>query len=133
MSSTEDTSAIDEKKTEDSGNNQDFKGFATNYVSSIIVTIGIFIFIVGGLGLYTTKVAQANILPDNIEQAPYTIFDRIVKNIPININVMRPTFWSENKDTFSQKVEFNSQEYLDSFSNSFLCSLKKKSRPQGWH
>ena len=130
MSSTEDTSAIDEKKTEDSGNNQDFKGFATNYVSSIIVTIGIFIFIVGGLGLYTTKVAQANILPDNIEQAPYTIFDRIVKNIPININVMRPTFWSENKDTFSQKVEFNSQEYLDSFSNSFLCSLKKKADPK---
>ena len=60
--------------------------FLLNYLSSIIFTIGISIFIIGGLGLYTTKVAQANILPDNIELAPYTIFDRIVDDIDIDIN-----------------------------------------------
>ena len=84
MSTTEDTSAIDEKKSDDPGTfTPDFKGFTMNYVSSIIFTICVSIFIIGGLGLYTTKVAQSSILPDNIELAPYTIFDRIVKPIPI--------------------------------------------------
>ena len=133
MSTTEETNTIDEKKAEESGTSTtslDFKGFISNYLSSIIFTIGISIFVIGGLGLYTTKVAQSNILPDNIEQAPYTIIDRVVENIPVDINIIRPTFWSENKDTFSQKAVFNSQEYLDSFSNSFLCSLKSKADPK---
>jgi len=132
MSTTEDTSAIDEKKAEESGTSTtspDFKGFISNYLSSLIFTIGISIFIIGGLGLYTTKVAQANILPDNIELAPYTVFDRIVKEKPIDMNIMRPSLFSENNDTLSQKAIFNSQEYLDSFSNSFLCSLKKSADP----
>ena len=134
MSTTEDTSAIDEKKAEESGTtttSPDFKGFITNYFSSIIFTIGVSIFIIGGLGLYTTKVAQANILPDNIELAPYTIFDRIVDDNKcyIDINVMRPSFFSDNKETLSQKAKFNSQEYLDSFNKSFLCSLKKSADP----
>ena len=132
MSTTQDTSAIDEKKAEETGTSTaspDFKGFATNYLLSIIFTIGIVIFIIGGLGLYTTKVAQSNILPDNIEYAPYTIFDREVSPIPIDINVMRPSIFSENRDTLSQKVIFNSKEYLDSFNKSFLCSLKKSAVP----
>jgi hypothetical protein len=81
MSTTETTSAIDEKKNEETGSSvtsPDFKNFFVNYMLSIIFTIGIGIFIVGTLGLYTSKVAQANILPDNIELAPYTIIDRVV-------------------------------------------------------
>jgi hypothetical protein len=135
MSTTETTSAINEKKNEETGTSvtsTDFKNFFVNYLSSIIFTISLTIFIVGTLGLYTTKVAQANILPDNIELAPYTIIDRVVKDIPIDINIMRPSFFSENKDTFSQKAIFHSQEYLDSFNNSFLCSLKKNAEdPNG--
>ena len=130
MSATETTDAIDEKKTEETNTNvANTSGFISNYLSSIIFTIGFSVFFIGSLGLYTTKVAQANILPDNIELAPYTIFDRIVDDIDIDINIMRPTFWSENKETLSQKVRFNSQEYLDSFSNSFLCSIKKSATP----
>ena len=132
MSTTEDTTTIDEKKAEESGTSTtspDFKGFISNYLSSIIFTIGISIFVIGGLGLYTTKVAQSNILPDNIDLAPYTIIDRIVKDIPIDINIMRPSLFSENKDTLSQKAIFNSQEYLDSFNKSLLCSLKKSANP----
>jgi hypothetical protein len=130
MSTTEDTTTIDEKKEEESGTSTtDFKGFISNYLSSIIFTIGISIFVIGGLGLYTTKVAQSNILPDNIDLAPYTIIDRIVKDIPIDINIMRPSLFSENKDTLSQKAIFNSQEYLDSFNKSLLCSLKKSANP----
>ena len=132
MSETENTNAIDEKKTEETNNGSpDYKAFIKNYMSSIIFTIGFSVFIIGSLGLYTTKVAQANILPDNVELAPYTVFDRVVKDIPIDINIMRPSFLSENVETVSQKAIFNSQEYLDSFRNSFLCSLKKNADPNG--
>lgn len=132
MSTTENTSAIDEKKTEETNKNlPDYKSFIKNYMSSIIFTIGFSVFIIGGLGLYTSKVAQANILPDNVELAPYTVFDRVVKDIPIDINIMRKSFFSENIDTVSQKAIFNSQEYLDSFRNNFLCSLKKNAQPNG--
>lgn len=135
MSTTEDTSAIDEKKNEEtttSITSDDFKKFIKNYLSSIVFTIGISIFVIGTLGLFTTKVAQANILPDNIELAPYTVFDRIVENKSIDINIMRPSFFSENKDTLSQKAVFNSQKYLDSFNKSFLCSLKENANdPKG--
>ena len=134
MSTAEDTNAIDDKKTTETDSTTttpDFKGFITNYISSIVFTIGIAIFCIGGLGLYTTKVAQSNILPDNIELAPYTVFDRVVKDMPVDMNIMRPTFWAESKDTVSQKAVFNSVEYLDSFSDGFLCYLKKNANPNG--
>ena len=125
--STENTSAIDDKKAEESGDKpkDQFKTFISKFLSSIILTIGVTIFIVGGLGLYTTKVVQANLLPDDIELAPFTVFDRVVKDIPIDINIMRPSFFSENKETISQKAIFETKAYLDSFSNGFLCSLKE--------
>ena len=88
MATTEDTSAIDEKKTENTGTDPDFKGFASNYLFSIIFTIGVVVFIIGGLGLYTTKVAQANILPDNSLLAPYTDIGRSVSAMPIDINII---------------------------------------------
>ena len=92
MSTTQDTSAVDKKKnteTTPSITYADYKKFILNYLLSIIFTISITIFIIGTLGLYTTKVAQANILPDDIKLAPYTIIDRIVKENPVNMNVMR--------------------------------------------
>ena len=130
MSNTENTSAIDEKKNGETENpSPDFKGFIKNYLSSIVFTIGISIFIIGGLGLYTTKIAQSNILPDNIELAPYTIKDRVVKDIEININIMKPLFFSKNDNISLQKSTFNSQEYLDSFNKNLLCHLKKSADP----
>ena len=132
MSGNGDTNSIDEKKNQDNGGKSpDYKGFAINYTVSIVFTIGIMVFVIGGLGLYTTKVAQANIMPDNIELAPYTILDRVVKNIPIDINVIRPSMFSDNKDTMSQKVIFESKQYLDSFNKGFLCYLKKSADPSG--
>jgi hypothetical protein len=132
MSQPENTNAIDEKKKEETGNSTtpDFKGFIKNYIFSIVFTIGISVFIIGGLGLYTTKIAQSNILPDNIELAPYTIKDRVVKDIEININIMKPLFFSKNDNISLQKSIFNSQEYLDSFNKNFLCYLKKSADPK---
>jgi hypothetical protein len=134
MSTTDNSNAIDEKKqkdTETTNTSYDFKGFITNYITSIIFTICVLIFIIGTLGLFTTKVAQSNILPDDIELAPYTVFDRVVNDIPIDINIMRPSLLSENKEILSQKALFNSKEYLDSFNKSFLCSIKKSADPNG--
>lgn len=135
MSTTEDTNAIDEKKAEESGTSSfspNFKGFINDYLSSIILTICIPIFIIGGLGLYTTKVAQANILPDDIKLAPYTVIDRIIDDCPIDINIMKPSFFADGDDCFSQKAVFNSKEYLDSFSNNFLCSMKSYADPKSF-
>jgi hypothetical protein len=42
---------------------------------------------------------------------------------------MRPSFFSDNEATLSQKAIFNSKEYLDSFNKSFLCYLKKTAEP----
>jgi len=134
MTTSEKSNSIDEKKEKETGksiDSMDYKGFITNYISSILFTISLSIFVIGGIGLYTTKIAQANILPDDIELAPYTLFDRVVNDHPVDINIMRPSFLSENKDTLSQKALFNSKEYLDSFNHSFLCSLKKSADPNG--
>ena len=134
MSTTTETNndnAIDEKKGNTESKLPDFKGFIKNYISSIIFTIGLSTFIIGGLGLYTAKVAQSNILPDNIELEPYTGFSRIVEEIPIDINIIRQGIFSDNKNIISQKAIFNSKEYLDSFNGSFLCTLKKYAKPEG--
>jgi hypothetical protein len=129
MSTTEDTSVIDEKKLEETKTSPDFKSFTYNYTYVLIFIIGIGIFFIGTLGLYTTKVAQANILPDDIELAPYTVIDRIVETIPIDINIMKPSFFADSKECLSQKAVFNSKEYLDSFNNRFFCSFKKSADP----
>lgn len=135
MSTTENKSTIEEKKNGKQNETLNTSPILkrTMLTWSIIFTIGIvFVFIFGTLGLYMTKIAQSNILPDDINLAPYTVIDRIVTDIPIDINIKRPSFFSENKDTFSQKATFNSQEYLDSFNNSFLCYFKKNAEnPNG--
>ena len=64
MSTTKDTNAIDEKKKDTKKTNIDFKDFLINFFKSVLFTIIISIFIFGSIGLYTTKVAQSNILPE---------------------------------------------------------------------
>ncbi len=129
--STSDQNAIDEKKGENTEFKPDFKGFIKNYLISIIFTIGVGVFIVGTIGLYTTKVAQSNILPDDVELAPFTVIDRIVNDIYVDVNIMKPSIFSDSSECSSQKAVFNSQEYLDSFKRSFLCYIKSKANPDG--
>jgi hypothetical protein len=130
MATTQDNS-INQKKNEKTGtnSNQQLMGFIKNYLYSIIFTIGVGVFIIGGIGLYTSKVAQSNILPDDTYLAPFTNIDRIVKETPINMNIMSPSLFSDPKDYISQKAYFNSKQYLDSFKKGFLCTLKKYATP----
>lgn len=129
--STTPNNTIDQKKNENSGanSNQQLISFIKNYLSSIVFTIGLGIFVIGGLGLYTAKVAQSNILPDDVYLAPFTNIDRVVKETPINMNIMSPTLFSDTKDYISQKATFNAKQYLDSFKKGFLCNLKKYATP----
>jgi len=130
MSTTENTSTIDEKKEEESGtstSNPDFNKFMKNYLYIIIGPILFSIVFIGGLGLFTTKVAEANILPDNIDFFPYTDIDPVIQQIPVNINIMKPSLFPKEEEILSQKAIFNSKEYLDSFNNSLLHFLQKGS------
>jgi len=133
--STEDTNTIDDKKNNTNSETKQNKviPFLIYYLVVTIGTIIIFVFIIGSFGLYTTKVAQSNILPDNSSLAPFTDINRIIKDLPIDINVIKPwhDFFSFNSEnTISQKINFDSQEYLASFKDSFLCALKLKAKPE---
>jgi hypothetical protein len=131
MSTTE-INSIDEKKQQTTTEkNVDLKGFFVSYTVSIIFTIGIIIFIIGTLGLYTTKVAQSNILPDNINLTPFTDIERVVKGVPIDINIVyKSMFSTDDNICYSQKAFFNSRDYLNTFKKSFLCYLFKNSNPE---
>lgn len=118
---------VDEKKKQKNGQNDtsDFASFLKNYAFSLLVPIGLMIVVIGTMGLFTTKVAQANVLPDNIELAPFTAFDRVVESIPVDIHVIKT-----GTDTFSQKARFQSKEFLDSFQGNWMCTLKKYATPE---
>jgi hypothetical protein len=135
MSTTENTTAIDDKKTEDTGTTTSNKlySFTLNYISSIIFTVGVSIVLIGTLGLYTTKVAQSNILPDNIELAPFTNIMRNVEEIQIDMHTVRDVTWSGVKNTVTQKGFFDSKHFLENFKDTLagktICALKSVSTP----
>ena len=118
---------VDDKKNETTGidasgnkvNAINFKGFVISYILSLLVIIFFLIFIIGSLGLFTTKVAQANILPDNINSYPYTDLTSNIssKNKTIDINIIRPTIFAEYNEILSQKIQFNKNDYLNTFTN----------------
>ena len=129
MSTTEDTSTIDEKKESGtSTSNPNFPKFIRGYLYAFVGYILFSIVLIGGLGLFTTKVSEANILPDNMDFFPYTNIEPVIQQIPININIMKPSLISKEEDILSQKAIFNSKEYLDSFNNSLLNFLQKASQ-----
>ena len=73
MSTTE-ASAIDEKKAEESGtttDKADWKGFTTVFSSSLITGIFFGVVVIGSMGLFLAKVANANILPTDCKMQPF--------------------------------------------------------------
>jgi hypothetical protein len=128
-----DMSSIDEKK-EPVVSPTNYTLFIMNYIISIIITIGILIVLIGSLGLYTTKVAQSNILPDNINLAPYTDIARDIKEMAIDMNIMKDRTWTGKlTNIYSQKAYFNEKQYIanfkDTLTGSALNSLKEWSEP----
>lgn len=123
MSTPENASAIDEKKEPDVSQ-INYKGFISNYITSIIFTIGISVILIGSLGLYTTKVAQSNILPDNVTFEPYTGIAREVQEIPIDMNIIKDITWNLNvHNIVSQKAYFNESQYLNKFKHTLTGNV----------
>jgi hypothetical protein len=117
------------KKNESVETTTNIKGFVFNYIHSLIFTISLGIFVLGATGLYTSKVAQANLLTSDSLLAPFTNIDRVVEEIPIDLNIMRQFFGSDSKDTLTQKAIFDSKAFLQSYKNSLVCTLKNHSFP----
>lgn len=139
--STEETNIIDEKKAEEEGTTAkktDWSGFFVNFTSSVLTTICLGVILVGSIGLYTAKVANANILPDDINLMPYTNVERIVKERPIRPIYMNPVkirtffglgFWSDPEEVYSQMAKFDNMDFLNSFSDSWLCGITEWAKP----
>jgi hypothetical protein len=108
MSSTSDTSAIDEKQQENKNLGStnfysNVKGFIS-YVIVVIILIGIY-FSSSGLILYACKVAQANILPTDIHSTPYEESKINIKEIEENI------FVAQTDPPSSMKIKFPFNKY----------------------
>jgi hypothetical protein len=88
------------------------------YILSVFILL-LLVFFAGTTLLYNSKIAQSNILPNDIDCAPYTHTEPKIKEIPININ----TFFDKTKNEFlSQKITFNYTNAIDDY---LLEQLKK--------
>ena len=104
MTSTSDTSAIDEKKGEDTESEDNFgKDIGKFLVSLLIIVVGLLIyFSLGSSVLYACKIAQSNILPTDEKCMPYESREPNIQ--PIQINIFETMF----KDpALSQKISFS--------------------------
>ena len=148
MSTTESTS-IDEKKAEDSGNSTDkadWKGFSKSFSHALITGIFFGVVVIGSMGLFLAKVANANILPTDCDIEPYPLIDELVspRVVPIEIIHMNPvkilSFFGINLFSQTDKNSYYIQEanfvnttaklnFMDGFKNSWLCYLKNKAYP----
>ena len=149
MSETE-ASAIDEKKAEDSGSTTDkadWKGFSIVFSSSLITGIFFGVVVIGSMGLFLAKVANANILPTNCDIEPYPLKGDInvkARDVAMEIIYMNPVkilglfglkFWEEptSENFFIQEANFVNGSaklnFMNDFKNSWLCTLKKKAYP----
>jgi hypothetical protein len=129
MSTTESTS-IDEKKAEDSGSTTDkadWKGFSTVFSSSLITGIFFGVVVIGSMGLFLAKVANANILPTECDIEPYPSSKKNellieARDVAMEIIYMNPVkilglfglkFWEEptSENYFIQEANFVNGEY----------------------
>ena len=155
MSETEAT-AIDEKKAEDSGSTTDkadWKAFSKNFSHGLITGIFFGVIVIGSMGLFLAKVANANILPTDCDIQPYPSDNPIDKDdlikardVATDIIYMNPVkilgffglgFWMQpqpnDKAYYIQEANFVNQKaelnFMDDFNSSWLCGLKNKAYP----
>ena len=104
MSSTSDTSAIDEKKGEDTESEDNFGKDIGKFLISLLAIVAILClnFSVGGCVLYGSKIGQANILPTEEKCMPYESNNNLKIN-EIQINIFETSIKGE---TLSQKISF---------------------------
>lgn len=107
--STNDTSAIDEKKGSSNGDKKDFMTKVISFLKSVAVVILLVLiyFSSSALILYMCKLAQANILPTDINCAPYTDSKPNISPSPIKTNI----FTTNTDPETSMKIEVPYDDY----------------------
>ena len=108
MSSTNDTSAIDEKKDEDTEFEDNFGKDIGKFLISLLAIVAILClnFSMGGCVLYGSKIGQANVLPTDENCMPYES-NGIQSTKEIQINIFETTIKGQ---TLSQKISFPSEK-----------------------
>jgi hypothetical protein len=140
--STEEPSAIDEKKAEEEGTTTektDWGGFFKNLGNGLIIQIFIGVVCIGSIGLFLAKAANANVFPTDIDMQPYKDIERKVKLDAIYMNPVKILpyfglgFWEEPEKFWIQEANFVNPmadlNFMDKFFNTWLCSLQSKIPP----
>lgn len=132
--------AINNKKNADKSSNK-----SPNYgrfISGLcIYTIYILItfLLVGSIGLYICKVAQANVLPDNLKYLPFGDKFNEIPEIPINTNIIKVFGYmgfgrilgQKPLKEESTKIVFNSKEILEGYQNGIIGLINSlKTNPE---
>ena len=128
---------IEKKKKEnaDGGKKMNFKKFAITFFGNFLITICFFTVVIGAFGLYTSKVAQSNILPINPDFAPYTDKDyemvssteeaaSVFMNIVKERGAKGLNFWDDPISTTAQQATFVKEDFNDNGIFKYLCEMK---------
>jgi len=94
-------------------------GYATTLFRQLF-TFGIMI-VIGTTMVYSGKVAQANILPTNINCFPYTNVTPTIDKVDVDINVVKV----KQGEVYSTKLEFDQTKNMKIMEEGFLGFLKR--------
>jgi hypothetical protein len=138
---------LDEKKqeNENGGNKQlDWKQFTIKFFTHFLVTICLGTVIIGACGLYITKVAYSDILPDDVKLAPYTETDydmrlregENIKDSFVVMNVLKERLWKGFNffkapiNITSQQASFIKEDFKDNTILNYLNCIKYHTEDQ---
>ena len=103
MSDSNDTSAIDEKKTENEGGSTDKDPNYGKFLLSLLIIVFVLIyFSFSSFILYACKIAQSNVLPTDANCYPYTDNKPEIK--PIETNIFKTFFNINSKGEISDPL-----------------------------
>ena len=130
-----------EEKKDEETDKPDWKGFFKNFSNGLITGVFIGVVFIGSIGLFLSKVANANILPTDLTAEPYT---NLKRTVDIDLIFMNPVkqlccyglgFWAdpEPKTYRIQEANFVNDnaglDFMANFKNTWLCSLGYKADP----
>lgn len=135
-----DSNTIDSKKTENTNTTEsvNYAGFTRGLITYTIHILISFV-LIGSMGLYLCKIAQANVLPDNLKYAPFGDIIKDVEPIPININIVKVyglmgmgMFLGQKPSLEeSTKIVFDSKQVAESYNKGVLGLLESlKTNPE---
>ena len=139
MSNTDTNDEAIKKKKNNSAKDPNIGGFIKNYG---IGTLGVVVFVIfGAIGLYMTKVAMANVLPTDVRFEPYTCSPNVNQDtIDVPMNKVRELglkglalwqIWDDSTKSWEQNAQFNKEDTIKSFKDSWIKSLRNASNAIG--